>query len=70
MEETVFLKFTQHEDLKDELLRTGNAELIEVSNVPAHLKHVFMSWFHRILQSTVSGVLGPMEKAATSSARR
>ncbi|KAF8890344.1 DUF1768-domain-containing protein [Mucidula mucida] len=33
MEETVFLKFTQHEDLKDELLRTGNAELIEDSPV-------------------------------------
>ena len=31
MEDTVRLKFEQHADLKEELLGTGEAELIEVS---------------------------------------
>jgi len=30
MEETLYLKFTQHPDLKRELLATGNGELVEV----------------------------------------
>jgi predicted NAD-dependent protein-ADP-ribosyltransferase YbiA (DUF1768 family) len=30
METAIYLKFTQHKDLKRELLGTGNAELIEV----------------------------------------
>lgn len=30
MEETLFHKFTQHADLRAELLATGEAELVEV----------------------------------------
>ena len=30
MEVAIFHKFTQHRDLKEELLETGDAELIEV----------------------------------------
>ena len=30
MDEALYLKFTQHKDLQEELLSTGNAELIEV----------------------------------------
>jgi diaminohydroxyphosphoribosylaminopyrimidine deaminase/5-amino-6-(5-phosphoribosylamino)uracil reductase len=30
MEETIFHKFTQHSDLRAELLATGDAELVEV----------------------------------------
>jgi diaminohydroxyphosphoribosylaminopyrimidine deaminase/5-amino-6-(5-phosphoribosylamino)uracil reductase len=30
MDETLWHKFTQHLDLKEELLETGNAELVEV----------------------------------------
>jgi predicted NAD-dependent protein-ADP-ribosyltransferase YbiA (DUF1768 family) len=30
MDETLFHKFTQHADLRDELLATGDAELVEV----------------------------------------
>jgi diaminohydroxyphosphoribosylaminopyrimidine deaminase/5-amino-6-(5-phosphoribosylamino)uracil reductase len=30
MEETLWRKFTQHSDLKDQLLSTGDAELIQV----------------------------------------
>jgi len=30
MEETLYHKFTQHYDLRRELLDTGNAELVEV----------------------------------------
>lgn len=32
MDETLWYKFTQHSDLKEELLATGEAELIEVRN--------------------------------------
>lgn len=32
MNETLWYKFTQHKDLKDELLATGDAELVEVSD--------------------------------------
>jgi predicted NAD-dependent protein-ADP-ribosyltransferase YbiA (DUF1768 family) len=34
MDETLWLKFTQHPDLKDLLLSTGGAELIMVWNAP------------------------------------
>lgn len=30
MEETLWHKFTQHQDLREELLATGDAELVEV----------------------------------------
>ena len=30
MDETLFYKFTQHKDLREELLATGDAELVEV----------------------------------------
>lgn len=30
MDETLWFKFTQHSDLKEELLATGDAELVEV----------------------------------------
>lgn len=30
MDETLWYKFTQHSDLKEELLATGDAELVEV----------------------------------------
>jgi predicted NAD-dependent protein-ADP-ribosyltransferase YbiA (DUF1768 family) len=30
MDETLWYKFTQHTDLKEELLSTGDAELVEV----------------------------------------
>ena len=33
MEEALFFKFTQHPQLRDELLGTGDAELIEVRNL-------------------------------------
>ena len=36
MEETLFYKFTQHADLRAELLGTGDAELVEVSAVFPH----------------------------------
>lgn len=32
MDETIWHKFTQHPDLKAELLATGDAELVEVRN--------------------------------------
>lgn len=34
MDETIWLKFTQHRDLQAELLSTGDAELIEVCPGP------------------------------------
>lgn len=45
MEEVVFLKFTQHADLKDELLRTGNADLVEASLFTTFIAHVSLSCF-------------------------
>jgi predicted NAD-dependent protein-ADP-ribosyltransferase YbiA (DUF1768 family) len=33
MDETLWYKFTQHANLKDELLSTGDAELVEVCSV-------------------------------------
>ncbi|KAJ3483585.1 hypothetical protein NLI96_g6216 [Meripilus lineatus] len=35
MDETLWLKFTQHQDLKEELLATGSAELVEDSDKDA-----------------------------------
>jgi len=35
MDETLFYKFTQHADLRAELLGTGDAELIEVNTFPS-----------------------------------
>lgn len=35
MDTTLELKFTQHEDLKEELLATGDAELVEDSDKDA-----------------------------------
>jgi predicted NAD-dependent protein-ADP-ribosyltransferase YbiA (DUF1768 family) len=32
MDEAIFHKFTQHIDLRDELLATGDAELVEVTS--------------------------------------
>jgi predicted NAD-dependent protein-ADP-ribosyltransferase YbiA (DUF1768 family) len=34
MDEAIYHKFTQHQDLREELLATGDAELVEVS--PPH----------------------------------
>ena len=39
MDQVLFLKFTQHQDLKDELLATGNAELIEVTSAICCILH-------------------------------
>ncbi|KAF9479966.1 hypothetical protein BDN70DRAFT_806074 [Pholiota conissans] len=36
MDETLFHKFTQHADLRDELLATGDAELVEVTMILLH----------------------------------
>jgi predicted NAD-dependent protein-ADP-ribosyltransferase YbiA (DUF1768 family) len=33
MDETLWYKFTQHADLKEELLSTGEAELVEVCGI-------------------------------------
>jgi predicted NAD-dependent protein-ADP-ribosyltransferase YbiA (DUF1768 family) len=38
MEKVIYLKFTQHPDLKRELLSTGNAELVEVGNFSRNIK--------------------------------
>lgn len=34
MEEILSLKFDQHQDLRDQLLRTGDSELVEVCPAP------------------------------------
>jgi diaminohydroxyphosphoribosylaminopyrimidine deaminase/5-amino-6-(5-phosphoribosylamino)uracil reductase len=36
MDETLWYKFTQHANLKEELLATGDAELVEVCSVVKH----------------------------------
>lgn len=37
MDEALYHKFTQHNDLRAELLATGDAELVEVSITPKFL---------------------------------
>lgn len=36
MDETLWHKFTQHADLKEELLSTGDAELVEVCDISSY----------------------------------
>lgn len=40
MDTTLELKFTQHEDLKEELLATGDAELVEVCATCLHPMYI------------------------------
>lgn len=40
MDETLWHKFTQHSDLKEELLATGDAELVEVRNCVTDFTHI------------------------------
>jgi hypothetical protein len=54
MEETIYLKFTQHPDLKQELLSTGNAELVEVRNLSRKIENKRLTTF-RILIRMHSG---------------
>jgi hypothetical protein len=64
MELVIWHKFSQHRDLKDELLATGEAELIEVCYC-----HPFFHVFREIqieIRTPLrmcSGVVVPMERA-------
>lgn len=73
MYETLRLKFSQHLDLRAELLNTGDATLIEVSllrfsDSPLRLKLLIST--SRLLIRTTFGVGVQIIKAATSSGRR
>ena len=43
MDETLWHKFTQHSDLKAELLATGDAELVEVHALTFQTTHMLMA---------------------------
>ena len=64
MDETLWHKFTQHRDLREELLATGDAELVEVRAVPSD--DVIWLTSTRIRIRTPFGVLGPMAVVAMS----
>lgn len=72
MDLTLWFKFNQHKDLKEELLATGDAELIEVCG-----GHLFPPRFHEIyIENTrtptrmPSGVVVLMERARMSLGKR
>lgn len=43
MDEALWHKFTQHSDLKSELLATGDAELVEVQSFYFRILHVLIA---------------------------
>lgn len=58
MDEVLRLKFEQHSRLKRELLATGDAELVEVSQVYGFQYQLLMQCYvHRIPTRTLSGEL-------------
>jgi hypothetical protein len=66
MEVTLWHKFTQHSDLKDQLLATGDAELIEVCGGVIVVLYVNPDDVPRIPVKTTSGEWAPIGEAATS----
>lgn len=62
------LKFTQHRDLQNELLSTGDAELVEVGCSGPILCAMSLQLF-RTLPWMLSGVSEPMERVAMSSGK-
>jgi hypothetical protein len=60
---TLYNKFTQHRDLKRELLATGDAELIEVRETyRIEYSYRWLTCFCRTQTKTRSGAVGWMEK--------
>ena len=70
MEKTLLLKFTQHEDLRDMLLKTGEAYLVEVSCIYRNRESLIPKYScSRTLLSTLFGVMDKTKKVGTSSVR-
>jgi hypothetical protein len=65
MDEVLYHKFTQHIDLRAELLATGDAELVEVCHLST--TKVMIDIVDRTRTRTRSGVSEPMAKVSTSS---
>lgn len=70
MDKALFLKFTQHMDLYEELLSTGDAELVEVSIIIQRERTFIDNKMPRTLTKTRSGVVERMAKVAMSLGRR
>lgn len=69
MDDTLWLKFTQHLDLQQELLQTGDAELVEVRKPRSFVHRVSVNHtliMHRIRTKIPSGALGLMDVVATN----
>ena len=70
MEETLRLKFDQHPDLREELLKTGNAELFEVCSTIMSKTTKAESLDDRILTKMIFGAEELISVVAMSSVRR
>lgn len=70
METTIWHKFTQHGGLREELLSTGDAELIEVCGCYYHPASTRFTLKFRTPTRMRFGVVVPMERAGTSWAKR
>ena len=69
MDKTLYLKFTQNMDLYEELLATGDAELIEVSLRSLSYQRCMLTtivYVSRTLTKTRFGVVARMAKGKTS----
>ena len=70
MEETLRLKFDQHPDLREELLKTGNAELFEVCSAIMSKTTRAESLDDRILTKMIFGAEELIGVVAMSSVKR
>lgn len=71
MEITIYHKFTQHKDIRRQLLATGDAELIEVRVMCSltFTNYKVLTDLRRIRTKTRIGAVEPMERARTSLGR-
>jgi hypothetical protein len=66
MDETLWHKFTQHHELREELLATGDAELVEVFSILLVTYTMYIYRLNRIRIRTHFGVSALMDSVATS----